>query len=242
MGDASLPEVAVDQVGDAVVVWQRSNGTNQIVQASTRPRGAGFTAPVDLSAPGQDGTVPVVGVDLAGDAVVLWDHNFTIAFSNRPAGGGFSGQTDITSAGSPGLALDRTGDAVAVDVRHDSANFVVQGLGFDFAGPQLHNLSIPSSGAVGVPVTFSVAPLDVFSGATTGWIFGDGATAGGDRDTVSHTYTFPGTYQATVTSTDGDGNTSTATGAVTINPSVLSAFSISPHRFLWRAGGRVAAA
>jgi hypothetical protein len=239
--NASVPQVAVDQAGDAVVVWQRSNGTNEIVQAATQQAGGSFSAPLDLSAVGQNGTVPQVSVDQAGDAVVLWDHNFTVAFANRLAGGSFSAQADITNAGSPQVALDQAGDAVAVWDRNDGSNFIVEGAGFDFAGPQLRGLDIPSAGIVGGPVTFSVSPLDVFSGSSTGWIFGDGATAGGDKDTVAHTYTFPGTYQVTVTSTDGDGNTSTATRAITISPSVLSAFSITPHRFSLagrRAGGR----
>jgi hypothetical protein len=41
-------QVAVGQSRDAVPVWARSNGLNDIVQAATRPAGGSFGAPVSL--------------------------------------------------------------------------------------------------------------------------------------------------------------------------------------------------
>jgi PKD repeat protein len=237
--NAGFPQVAVDSAGDAVVVWARSNGTNQIIQAATQPAGGSFSGPVDLSVTGQNGISPQVAIDPSGDAIVLWDHDNTVAFTSRPVGRSFSAQTDLTNAGAPQVAMDQAGDAFGVWTRFNGSNFIVEGAGFDFAGPQLRNLAIPSSAAVGVPVRFSVAPLDVFSGSSTGWIFGDGHTAGGDRNTVSHTYAVPGTYQVTVTSTDGEGNTSSATRAITITPASLSGLRITPRSFTL-AGRRVA--
>jgi PKD repeat protein len=118
----------------------------------------------------------------------------------------------------------------------------VQAAGYDFAGPQLLGLSIPAAGVAGIPVSFSVSPLDVFSGvSSTGWSFGDGQSATGTA--VSHTYTSAGTYHVSVTATDGDRNQSTATGTITIGlatgtitiglaPAVtLTSLLVSPRSF-----------
>jgi hypothetical protein len=37
--DAGFPEVTVDEQGNAIAVWSRSNGTNYIVQAAVRAAG-----------------------------------------------------------------------------------------------------------------------------------------------------------------------------------------------------------
>ncbi len=88
---------------------------------------------------------------------------------------------------------------------------------YDATGPVMSGLSIPATGTVGVPVTFAVSPLDAWSAVSaTQWSFGDGATA--LDETVSHTYTQPGTYTVGVTATDILGNPNTGTGTITIQP------------------------
>jgi hypothetical protein len=67
-----FPLVAMDPPGGAVAVWDRFNGTNLIVEASSRPIGSAFSAPVPLSAGGQDAETPQVATDTAGDAVAVW--------------------------------------------------------------------------------------------------------------------------------------------------------------------------
>ena len=99
--------------------------------------------------------------------------------------------------------------------RFDGANTIVQAAGYDAAGPRLASLRAPTAGTVKQPLSFSVAPLDVWSplGGTT-WSFGDGAAAEGVA--VSHAYSRPGVYQVGVTSRDAVGNSTTATAKVTI--------------------------
>jgi hypothetical protein len=71
-GQAQAPQVVVNAAGDAVVAWQRSNGTNMIVQATVGRAGATFPAPIDLSLAGQDAAEPRVGIDADGDAIATW--------------------------------------------------------------------------------------------------------------------------------------------------------------------------
>ena len=172
--DAERPQVAVDPSDAATVVWQRSNGESEIVQASTGSAAAGFSAPVDLSAPGQDALFPRVAIDAAGDATAVWK-------------------------------------------RSNGANEIVEAAGYDADAPVFRSLSIPASGMVGVPLTFSVSPFDVWPIASTSFGFGDGVSAKGS--TVSHTYSARGTYQVTVTSTDAAGTPVTAERPITILPS-----------------------
>jgi hypothetical protein len=74
--DAFRPDLAVDAAGDSVVVWERSNGTSQLIQAAVRPAGAAsWGAPADLSAVGQDGHDARVGVDAFGDATAIWNRS-----------------------------------------------------------------------------------------------------------------------------------------------------------------------
>jgi len=75
-GDASAPDVSIDNSGNAIVVWQRSDGTNLRVQAAIRSPGSGgtFGAISTLSAPGQDGFEPkaAAGPSTDNNAAVVW--------------------------------------------------------------------------------------------------------------------------------------------------------------------------
>ncbi|MBN8870981.1 MAG: hypothetical protein J0H66_13965 [Solirubrobacterales bacterium] len=51
-------QIAVAADGTATVVWWRSDGTNRIIQAATRPPGGAFGDPVALSAAGQTAYSP----------------------------------------------------------------------------------------------------------------------------------------------------------------------------------------
>lgn len=73
MQGAGNPEVAIDDRGDAVAVWWRSDGTNWRIQAATRSAESYYwSMPVTLSQAesGANAFAPKVGIDAAGDAVV----------------------------------------------------------------------------------------------------------------------------------------------------------------------------
>jgi hypothetical protein len=150
--NASEPQVALDAGGDVVAVWGRSDGTNLIVQAASRPAGAGWEAPVDLSAAGQETSEPQVAIDAAGDAVAAWKADgahFIVQAASRPAGAGWQVPVDLSATGQgayePQVAIGADGDAVAVWKRYNGSNYVVDATGR------------PAGGSWEVPVDLSAA-------------------------------------------------------------------------------------
>jgi hypothetical protein len=67
------PQIAVDPAGDAVVVWERSNGINERIQARTITTGGALGAVQTISnGTGQNGYEPQVAIDSLGKAVAVW--------------------------------------------------------------------------------------------------------------------------------------------------------------------------
>jgi hypothetical protein len=271
------PAVAVDPAGDAVAVWTRYDGTEEVVQgARVAGSGGGWSAPVDLSLPGEASYTPQVGIDAAGNATAIWDGLLTndhrISAVTAPAGGGWSapvvvGKSDggdlyptlavdpagdavvvwpfrkpslehlqaarrpagsaswdeptylhgaSETEGEPDVALDDHGDAVTVWRSFDgNEHELIRSATYDAASPELSGLAIPASGTVGEALNFAVSPLaPVAPLGQTSWSFGDGGTASGAS--VTHTFGAPGTYPVTVASVDAAGNSTTASGSVSI--------------------------
>jgi len=132
--DAEAPQVAVAPAGDVVAVWSRFDGSNTIVQAAVRPAGGSWMPPEDLSVAGRDAEEPDVAIDAAGNAVAIWRRHdgskYIVQTATRPAGGAWQQAIDLSVAGQtakePRLAVNGTGDAVAVWTRHDGLDFVAQ--------------------------------------------------------------------------------------------------------------------
>src|SRR5205814_114111 len=132
--DAENPQVAFDPAGNALAVWERSNGTNDIVQSSFRPAAGSFAAPADLSAAGQSAFGAQVAFDPAGNALAVWERsdgtNDIVQSSFRPAGGSFAAPVDLSATGhsafSAQVAFDPAGNALAVWTRFSGTNNIVQ--------------------------------------------------------------------------------------------------------------------
>src|SRR5262249_31229332 len=133
--------------------------------------------------------------------------------ATAPSGGVFGTPTQVSQSGTPAfapaLALDSSGDATAAWSQGSSGKTQAMAAGYDSgAGPENRDVTIPGTGMVGEPVTFSVSPFDVWPAITsTVWSFGDGTTATGA--VVTHTYATAGTYNVSVTSLNADGNSTT---------------------------------
>src|SRR5436309_1635117 len=96
-------QVAVDDGGNAVVVWQRFDGANWRVQARARDAGGAVSAVQTLSDAGQHATQPQVAMDAAGNAVVAWQRfdgsNLRAQVRARTAGGVVSPIQTLSAAG-----------------------------------------------------------------------------------------------------------------------------------------------
>jgi PKD domain len=211
--NASEPAMAVDGHGDTVAVWAWEFGP-PVIQAAFRPAGGAWQTPVNISREGS--RYPQVAFDGQGNAIAVWDNEGTVLGAFKPVGGPWRTPVNISEegrGGGPQVAFDGQGDAVTVW----DATGAIQGAGYVAAGPLLNGVSIPPTGTVGQPITFSVSPLDVWSElGETSWNFGDGASANGTS--VAHTYTSAGTYEVAVHSADPLGNTTSASGSITVAP------------------------
>jgi PKD domain len=86
------PQIAVSPGGEAVAVWERNDGKNNIVEAAAGSAASGvWGAAVALSAKGQDADQQQVAVDAQGDAMAVWrrfDGSFYLAEANAFDGAG----------------------------------------------------------------------------------------------------------------------------------------------------------
>jgi hypothetical protein len=112
--------VAIDERGDAIVVWLSHRGPTTFLEAATKAASGSWTprhviarAPI-IEAPVQ------VGMDARGDTLALWSEpalvggRRTIWALRRPAGRGWEAARTIPHAngGPPSLAIDARGDAL----------------------------------------------------------------------------------------------------------------------------------
>jgi hypothetical protein len=246
--NAASPLFGIDDAGNAVALWSRSNGTNPIVQAATRPAGGTFGPGVDLSEPGQTANLYDVAMNGAGHAVTVWNRsngtNTIVQASVRSPGGAFGPPKDLSAPGGngadPAAGIDDQGNAVAFWQRYNGTRWIGQASTYDVAPPELRDVSVPATGTVGVPVSFAATPFDRWSAVTAPeWTTGDGATRTGAS--ITHTYSAPGTYTVELKTSDAAGNATSTSRPITIGqpaaavpPPVLSGLRVSPSAF--RAG------
>ncbi len=150
--DARTTQVAVDSGGDAVAVWVRSDGSNEIVQSASKPAGGAWGSAVNLSSVGQEADRPQVAIGAGGNAVAVWEHESgddTIESANKPAGDAWGAAAKLSAEGlvssNPRVALDSGGDAVAAWRAYDGSNFAIEAA------------SKPAGGAWEAPLKLAVA-------------------------------------------------------------------------------------
>ncbi len=128
------PEVAVDDQGDAVIAFYRSDGVNRRVQAVKMSPADTVGTPETLSEEGEDAALPEVAVDDDGDGVVTW-RRFDGADDRTQAAtvaltGEFGEPVTLSDAGeyaSVGkVAVDADGDALVSWSRSDGTNQRIQ--------------------------------------------------------------------------------------------------------------------
>ena len=178
--NASSPQITTAADSSATVIWTRSDGSDFIIQAATRPPGGSFGIPFDLSAPGQDAFDPQIAAARDGTIVSVWRRsdgaNDIVQAAIRPPDGPFGTPVDLSSPGQsslgPGVAVANDGSSTVVWYRSDGAKHVVQAA------------TRPPGGSFGAPVNLSDAGEDASSPqiatapdgtATAVWRGSDGA-------------------------------------------------------------------
>lgn len=219
-----LSHPAIDAAGNATVVWRGGIGLTWVIRAASRPAGGDWGATQLLSASGASAEDPQVAMDAAGNAVAVWRRwdgkNYIAQAAIRPPGGVFGSPKDLSAPGqnasTPQVAVGGAGDGVAVWSRFNGMQAIVQGAGLDAAGPVFRDVAIPAQGQQGKRLSFSVAPLDVWSALAGAprWEFGDGQEASGAS--AQHAYARAGRFTVLVTQADVLGNLGLAKRAVTI--------------------------
>jgi hypothetical protein len=131
-GYAGTPQIAVDSNGHAIAVWsQRNDPNNNVSIYANRFNGTdwGTAELIETGDAGNTGT-PQVAVDSNGNAIAVWEQydgaNNNI-YANRFNGTGW-GTAELIETGDSGnafdpqVALDSSGNAIAVWQQNDGAN------------------------------------------------------------------------------------------------------------------------
>jgi len=127
-------QVAVDESGDAIVVWDEVVGGFQIIRAALKAPGTGaFGAPQDVSGTGRDASSPAVAIS-NNTAIATWSRNdgsntIVQAAVKQAASAFFGSAGDLSlpgqSAWSPAIAMDAAGNAVAAWQRRNASGLDV---------------------------------------------------------------------------------------------------------------------
>ncbi len=151
---ASLPDLAVNEVGTAVVVWQVASpqdaGTPYQVESASRPAGGIWSAATTVSPVVPQTWSPQVALDGAGNATAVWEqgstaNNYLIYTATRLAGGAWGSPvriepSDWYMAGQSAVATDAAGNATASWVVEDASGEMF-----------VHTATRPAGGAWGAP-------------------------------------------------------------------------------------------
>ncbi len=137
--NAGNPQVACSSDGTVIsVVWERSNGTDLIIQSSTSSDfGTTWSPPIDLSASGQSASNPRVAIASEGGTIAaIWQRsdgsNTRIQFSgSNTSGATWSPPDNLSSGGQdaiePHIVISSNGAILTAGwPRYDSINDIIQ--------------------------------------------------------------------------------------------------------------------
>ena len=136
--DASSPQVCCDNFGNAHIIWQRSNGSNQIIQSSTIDKETLIpSTPVNLSAPGENSDTPQICCNDSGNAFAVW-RRFDVAQASIFNGTSWSPIDEVVTLSASGsnirdteICCDDSGNAIAIWARKIGPVNVVQSSHFN---------------------------------------------------------------------------------------------------------------
>jgi len=184
-GDVFRPQVAMDPSGNAIAVWQQSDGTRYNIWANRHTPGGGWETAerIDANNNASGAERPQVALDSSGNAIAVWqqsDGTRDNIWANRYTprdGWGVAERIEVDNAGTavaPDIAVEPNGNAVAVWQQSDGtrdniwANRYVPGDGWGVA----ERIEIDDAGNAEHP---RVA-MDAMGNAVTVWDQFDGAS------------------------------------------------------------------
>lgn len=181
--DAAWPQMAIDPQGNATAVWQRSNGSEVVIQAAERPAGGSWSEPEDLSDPGESAGEADVAVDAEGNAIAVWhrldgNNHTIIELSERPFGGDWSEPIELSAhdvySYEPHVAVNARGDATVIWHAFGTGETLVQSAERPAGGSWSEPEDLSPSGKEGTEAKVGV---DAAGTATAVWELLDGGGA-----------------------------------------------------------------
>lgn len=163
-------------------------------------------------------TVELFGSASGGDAPL----SYKWTFSDAPARVVGTKNTSHTF-NTPGT---HTATFLVTDADGDTDSAVVTVTMRDNLTPSVTASATPTSGVAPLSVNFSAIAVSGDAPYNYSWSFGDGS-APSSRQNPSHIYSSAGTYSATVTVTDNDGDTASDTVQVSVSSNSVPAVSAS---------------
>lgn len=121
-----IPHAVVDGSGNASVIWASENGTGPVRAAHRAAGGSGWTAQVTLAPTGGQADL---AVDHNGNLLATWTRDNKIYVARKAAGGSWTTPAVISgssNAQSPQVAVDGSGNATAVWMSFDGADYDVR--------------------------------------------------------------------------------------------------------------------
>lgn len=94
-------DLAVNDAGDAVAAWTRSNGTRDLVEAALRAHGKAFAPAAFVSRTDQAAHAATVGIDSGGHATMAWTAANVALFAVRQATGTVDGAATVGPTPTP---------------------------------------------------------------------------------------------------------------------------------------------
>jgi hypothetical protein len=132
--ESITPQVAIDQDGQAEVVWSGSSGGNPVIEQSARSAGGAWATARVISPAGVASVAPLISIGPSGDAAVVWTSSgkfgLVVTAAYRRKGGDWGPAVSVSGASSgplsPSVAVDGHGNVVVAWTRATAGRSLVQ--------------------------------------------------------------------------------------------------------------------
>lgn len=177
-GNADAPQITLDADGNAIAVWDQSDGTRSNIWANHFSAAGNTWGTAQLiEAESGNARAPQVALDANGNAIAVWaqsDGTRNNIWANRfsAASGTWETaqviETEPGNAGAPQVALDASGNAIAVWEQFDAGRSDIWANRFNAANGTWGTAQLIETGNTG-PAMFPQIALDASGNAIAVW-------------------------------------------------------------------------